>query len=65
MLPNPPPMSGLITRIFCSGRPATSAYSVRWAWGAWVVHQMVSLPVTLSMSAIAPQVSSGAGWTRG
>ena len=65
LLPNPPPMSGLIIRILCSGRPATIAYSVRWACGAWVLHQMVSFPVTLSMSATAPQVSSGAGWTRG
>ena len=65
LLPKPPPMSGLITRILCSGRPATIAYSVRWACGAWVLHQMVSLPVTLSMSATAPHVSSGAGCTRG
>jgi len=48
LLPNPPPMSGEITRILCSGRPATSAYTVRCACGAWVVHQSVSLPLTLS-----------------
>ena len=58
-------MSGEITRILCSGRPDTMAYRVRWACGAWVVSQMVSLPVTWSKSATAPQVSSGAGWTRG
>jgi hypothetical protein len=63
--PKPPPMSGEMMRIFCSGRPATSAYTVRWACGAWVVVQTVSLPVTLSKSAIEPQVSSGAGCTRG
>ena len=59
LLPKPPPMSGLTTRIRCSGRPATRAYSVRWACGACVVHQMVSFPVTLFMSATAPQVSIG------
>ena len=37
LLPNPPPMSGEITRILCSGRPATMAYRVRCACGAWVV----------------------------
>ncbi len=58
-------MSGAMTRILCSGSPATSAYRVRWAWGACVVHQIVSLPDTGSMSATAPQVSMGAGWTRG
>jgi len=41
------------------------AYRVRCACGAWVVSQMVSLPVTWSKCATAPQVSSGAGWTRG
>jgi hypothetical protein len=41
------------------------AKRVRCAWGAWVVSQIVSLPVTRSKSATAPQVSSGAGWTRG
>ena len=41
------------------------AYRVRCACGAWVVSQMVSLPVTRSSWATAPQVSSGAGWTRG
>ena len=38
---------------------------VRCACGAWVVDQTVSLPVTWSMSATAPQVSSGAGCERG
>ena len=35
LLPNPPPMSGEMIRILCSGRPVTSAYSVRCACGAW------------------------------
>ncbi len=65
MLPNPPPMSGEMTRILCSGRPDTMAYRVRCACGAWVVSQMVSFPLTWSYWATAPQVSSGAGWTRG
>ncbi|CFS07326.1 Uncharacterised protein [Mycobacterium tuberculosis] len=58
-------MSGEITRILCSGNPATSAYSVRCACGAWLVVHSVSFPVTGSRSATAPQVSIGAGCTRG
>ena len=65
LLPNPPPMSGEMILILCSGRPRNSEYSVRCACGACEVDQTVSLPVTSSMSATAPQVSSGAGWTRG
>ncbi len=65
LLPKPPPMSGEITRILCSGMPATRANSVRWACGACVVSYSVSLPLTGSMSATAPQVSMGAGCTRG
>ena len=65
LLPKPPPMSGEMTRILCSGSPATIAYSVRWACGAWVVDQTVSLPVTGSIDATVPQVSMGAGCTRG
>jgi hypothetical protein len=63
--PKPPPMSGAITRILCSGSPATSAYTVRCACGAWVVHHRVSLPLTRSKSATAPMVSIGAGCTLG
>ena len=65
LLPKPPPMSGEITRILCSGIPAAVAYSRRCACGAWLVDHIVSLPETGSKSATAPQVSSGAGWTRG
>ena len=48
LLPNPPPMSGEITRILCSGRPDTSAYTVLWACGACEVVHSVSFPFTLS-----------------
>ncbi|GAP55083.1 hypothetical protein AHiyo6_16480 [Arthrobacter sp. Hiyo6] len=65
LLPKPPPMSGETIRILCSGIPATMANSVRWACGAWVVSYSVSLPLTASKSATAPQVSMGAGCTRG
>jgi hypothetical protein len=65
LLPNPPPISGEMILILCSGRPRNSEYSVRCACGACEVDQTVSLPVTSSMSATAPHVSSGAGWTRG
>ena len=63
--PKPPPMSGEMIWIFCSGMPATSAYTVRCACGAWFVDQTVSLPVTGSMCATVPQVSIDAGCTRG
>ncbi len=42
-----------------------SAYSVRCACGACVVHHSVSLPSTRSYAAIAPHVSIGAGCERG
>ena len=47
------------------GQPGQSAYSVRWACGACVVHHSVSLPLTWSKSATAPHVSIGAGCERG
>ncbi len=65
LLPKPPPMSGEMIRMFCSGSPATNANSVRWACGACEVIQMVVLPVAGSTSATQPQVSSGEGWQRG
>ena len=65
LLPKPPPMSGEMIWMLCSGIPATRAYTVRCACGAWLVDQTVSLPVTRSMLAIVPQVSIGAGCERG
>ena len=47
LLPNPPPMSGEITRILCSGRPVTIEYRVRCACGAWLVAQAGQLPADL------------------
>ena len=41
-------MSGEMTRMLCSGRPATIANSVRCAWGAWLVMYSVALPVAAS-----------------
>ena len=58
-------MSGAITWMRCSGRPATIAYTVRWACGAWVFEYSVSLPDSGFMSAIVPHVSIGAGCDRG
>jgi len=60
-LPKPPPMSGEITRMFCSGNPVTSANTVRIAWGAWLVMWIVALPVMPFTSATQPHVSRGAG----
>src|SRR3989454_960006 len=62
--PNPPPISGEMMRIFCSGRPATRANTVRIAWGAWVVIQTVSLPIA-SNDATQPHVSMDDTWIRG
>ena len=61
-------MSGEMIRILCSSSPtwpATSANTVRIAWGAWVVIQTVSLPLILSKSAMQPHVSMEATWMRG
>src|SRR6476469_9233100 len=38
-------MSGEMIWMFCSGRPATRANTVRMAWGACEVIQMVALPL--------------------
>ena len=51
-------------RIFCSGRPATRANTVRIAWGACVVIQTVSLPIA-SKDATHPHVSMDDTWIRG
>ena len=61
-------MSGEMMRILCSARPtwpATSANTVRIAWGAWVVIHTVSLPSILSNCAMQPHVSIDATWMRG
>ncbi len=63
--PKPPPMSWVFTRMFCSGRPATRARTVRTTWGAWLVMCRVSWPRTASQSAMQPQVSIEATWIRG
>ena len=48
MLPNPPPMSGEMTWILCSGILEISDATVRMTCGAWKVPQTVSSPRTLS-----------------
>ena len=61
-------MSGEMMRILCSSSPtwpATSAKTVRIAWGAWVVIHTVSLSLTLSQWATHPHVSMDATWIRG
>src|SRR5438128_7100753 len=61
-------MSGEMMRILCSASPtcpATSAKTVRIAWGAWVVIHTVSLSLTLSKCATHPHVSMDATWMRG
>src|SRR6266545_3428825 len=61
LLPKPPPMSGEMIRMFCSGSPATNANSVRWACGACEVIQMVVLPVAGATSATRPLERCGCG----
>jgi hypothetical protein len=46
------------------GDAEISEATVRTACGAWKVPQTVSLPLTLSIDATQPQVSSGQGWVR-
>src|SRR2546427_12242161 len=62
--PKPPPMSGEMIRIFCSGSPVTSANTVRIAWAACVVIQTVSFPIA-SNDATQPHVSIEATLRRG
>ena len=50
--------------MLCSGMLVMREATVRTACGAWKVPQMVSLPLTLSIDATQPQVSSGQGCTR-
>ena len=58
-------MSWVLTRMFCSGRPDTSASTVRMACGAWLVMWSVSWPRTAFQSATQPHVSIDATWMRG
>src|SRR5258708_3031344 len=52
-------------RMFCSGRPVTSANTVLIAWGAWLVMWIVALPVAPLTSALPPPVSTGSPSHRG
>ncbi len=63
--PNPPPTSGAITRILCSGMPRTNAaMSSRWTWGFWEVTQHVSSPVAGLNCAIDARGSIALGINR-
>ncbi len=57
--PNPPPVSRMITRIFCSGRSSRRDATARTSWGAWVAAQMVISSVGAEYSTTRPRVSSG------
>src|SRR5579864_3453261 len=65
LFPNPPPMSGEMIRIMCSGSSATIATAARIMCGACVVMYTVSLDVARLKSAIDPQHSMGEGCERG
>ena len=39
--PKPPPTSGAMTRILCSGMPVTSEMKMRTKCGTWVADQIV------------------------
>src|SRR4029450_12097345 len=65
LFPNPPPRSGEMIRIICSGSSATSATAARMMCGACVVMYTVSFEVDRLKSAIDPQHSIGDGGERG
>ena len=57
--PKPPPVSRMITRMWCSGRPSRREQNSRTSWGAWVPAQIVSSPPDHSTT--MPRVSMGTG----
>ncbi len=44
--PNPPPTSGAMTLMFCSGMPVTRASMTRSTCGIWVADHSVNSPPT-------------------
>ncbi len=64
MLPNPPPTSGAMMRIFCSGIPVTTDMRNRAMCGFCVVYQTVSSPEPLLYRASTLRVSIAFGISR-
>ena len=57
--PKPPPVSRMITRMWCSCSPSSREQKTRTSWGAWVPAQIVSSPP--DHSTMIPRVSIGTG----
>ena len=57
--PNPPPVSRMITRIFCSGRSSRREQTERTSCGACVAAQIVISLLGADHSTTSPRVSSG------
>ncbi len=57
--PKPPPVSRMITRMRCSGRPSTREHTDRTSCGACVAAQIVSSSLAASHSTTSPRVSIG------
>src|SRR6266540_2199879 len=57
--PNPPPTSGAITRILCSGTPVTSASISRRMCGIWVADHIVHSPAPGSTTMLRGSMNEG------
>ena len=63
--PNPPPTSGAITRILCSGRPVMSASMIRRMCGICVADHIVGSPTPGSTTTLRGSMKEGINrcWT--
>ena len=57
--PNPPPTSGAITRILCSGVPVTADSRKRRMCGIWVADQMVYVSPVGSATTLRGSMNAG------
>ena len=57
--PKPPPTSGAMTRMFCSGMPVTRASMTRSTCGIWVADQSVNSPPTHEQTTARGSIALG------
>ena len=57
--PKPPPTSGAMTRMFCSGMPVTRASMTRSTCGIWVADQSVNSPPTHEQTTARGSIAHG------
>ncbi len=57
--PNPPPTSGAMTRMFCSGMPSTAAIRNRSTCGIWVAVQSVISSPTIAATVARGSIAHG------